>query len=268
MNSTSKIALNASKSLVTAASSGMISSATQKVIEDHLDDISLSGCQGIDIDDIDSEEVTLVSVIIDASGSMYDHRDAVIKAYREFFLQPLKKAKNAESILASLWIFSKGGSSSTRLIHGYTPIPQCPELTENEYSPDGSTPLYDAVMNGLTGIITYGQSLRDNGTRTKSIVVVISDGEENCSQISGAKVRRVSQDVLRAQEFVLSYVFFGDEKDGDKIAQEIGFPPRHRLTDKLGDSGIRRVFGQVSASVITTSQSMVSAGANPFFSNP
>jgi hypothetical protein len=130
------------------------------------------------------------------------------------------------------------------------------------------TPLFDAVMKGVTGLVAYGQGLRDNGTRTKSIVVVISDGGENSSWVSKAKVRQLCKDVLHSQEFVLAYVFFGDESDGDAAADDIAFPRHHRLTSSLDGTGIRRVFGAISASVISTSQAQVSSGSlssNAFF---
>jgi hypothetical protein len=256
--------------LANAASAGIISTASQAAIETELDDIALAGCAGINVDEIDSEEVTLVTVLIDASDSMGPYATEVIQAYKEQFLEPLKKAKNADSILVSAWIFSRIGEpkDNVRLVHGFTPVPQCPELTSNNYQPSGMTPLYDAVFKGTTGLVSYGQNLRDNGTRTKSIVVVLSDGWENASQIGKSKVKNLSADVLKAQEFVLAYVFFGEESEGDEAAKDIGFPPHHRLTSDLDGSGIRRVFGTVSASVISTSQAQVSAGSlssNAFF---
>lgn len=258
-----------SSTLTNAVSAGIISSQSHQAIETELDDIAIAGCGGIDVDDIDSEEVTLVTVVIDASDSMHSYAGDVLKQYKEQFLDPLRGAKNAESILVSVWVFSGNrGADKVRLIHGYTPVPDCQDLTSADYSPNGMTPLRDAVMKGITGLVNYGQTLRDNGTRTKSIVLVLSDGWENASGVSGAKVRRLSEDVLRAQEFVLSYIFFGDESDGDKAAKDIGFPAHHRLTETHDAGGIRRVFGTASASVISTSQSEISSASissNPFF---
>ena len=191
-----------------------------------------------------------------------------MKNYKEQFLKPLQGAKNADSLLVSVWVFSDDGREKVRLIHGYTPIPDCKPLTTKDYDPCGMTPLRDAVLKSITGLVNYGQTLRDNGTRTKSIVLVLSDGFENASRVSGTKVKRLSEDVLRAQEFILSYIFFGDQADGDKAAKDIGFPPHHRLTEDKDASGIRRVFGQVSASVIATSQTKISSqsiSSNPFF---
>ena len=106
------------------------------------------------------------------------------------------------------------------------------------------------------------------GVRVKSIVVVLSDGWENASHVGKTKVKQLAQDVLKSQEFVLAYVFFGDESEGDEAADDIGFPRHHRLTASLDGAGIRRVFGTVSASVISTSQTQVSSGSlssNAFF---
>ncbi len=258
--------------IASAKSANIIGSVSQGIITAQLDDIGLAGCAGVDVDDIDSEEVTLVAVVIDASSSMRDEKQAVIDAYNDDFLKPLRGAKNADSILVSCWVFSSGGGQdNVRLIHGYTPVPDCKPLDDILYDPDGMTPLNDAVIKSLAGLVSYGQSLRDSGTRTKSIVVVMSDGWENTSKATPTKVRALALDVLKSQEFVLSYCFFGDEADGDKMAQEIGFPPQHRLTSDLDASGVRNVFGQVSASVITTSQAQVSTGSlstNAFFASP
>jgi hypothetical protein len=267
-----------SASLVNATSSGVISAGTAKMITTQLDDIALAGCGGIAIEDIDSEEVTLVAVIIDASGSMDIVRKQTIDAYNDLFLDNLKKARNADSILISLSTFSTGGdpSKNVHIVHSFLPASQCPNLTLADYQPDGMTPLNDAVFAGLTGLVSYGQQLCDNGTRTKREAVVISDGLENASRISTAKVRQLSGDLLRQHEFVLAYAYIGEpnrdaaenEATGDQMAEQIGFPKRHRLTIGKDGKEVRRLFGTMSASVISTSQAKVSAGSlssNPFF---
>ena len=269
-------AADAAESIESAISQNQISAEVGQTLKSALesgntdfDDAALSGCQGVDIDDIDSEDVTLVACVIDASGSMYSNRKSVIDAYNQQFLQPLQGAKNARSILVTTWIFSSGtGGQDCRLLHGYTPIPECKPLTEKSYDPNGGTPLFDAVSHAQTGIVAYGQTLRDGGTRTKCIIVVLSDGENNDSQTTATAIRRISKELMSQEIYVLSYIFFGIQSQGDGVAKEIGFPPHHRLTAGLNDSEIRRVFGAVSASVISTSQAKVSAqslSANAFF---
>lgn len=263
-------------SIHSAVSQGMISATAAESLLEPLDDIAAAGATGVNVDEIDSEDATLVAVIIDASGSMYAHQKSVIEAYNEHFLKPLRGAKNAESIYVTAWIFSSMGSDRSqfcRLVHGYKPVKQADELNESVYAPNGGTPLNMAVHRALTGLVSYGQTLRDAGTNTKCIVVVLSDGEENDSgqKFSAASVRRLSEDLLKQEIYVLSYAYFGPESEGKKYASNIGFPERHQINAGLSDSEIRRIFGTVSSSVISASQTNVSAAGlstNAFFVNP
>lgn len=273
----------AKNSIESAVSQGMISANVAADILDRLDDIASSGASGVDVDSIDSEEATLVVPIIDASGSMDKFQNVVISAYNEHFLAPLCGAKNADSIYVSPWVFSAPLNSVPdeycRLIHGYKPVKDAAKLDMSAYGPDGGTPLWMAVHRGLTGLVSYGQTLRDAGTSTKCIAIVFSDGEENQSGRNFTKtmVSNLSKNLLDQEIYVLSYVYFGsgsdaqNEAESAKYAAEIGFPDRHRLTTSLSDSQIRRLFGVVSASVISASQNKVSAGSlssNAFFTSP
>lgn len=262
-------------SIQSAVSQGMISAEAADALLEPLDDIAIAGCAGVGTEEIDSEEATLVAVVIDASSSMFSFRDAVINSYNDHFLKPLQGAKNADSIFVTTWVFSgmDRQQEKCRLIHGYKPVKQCPKLDNAHYDPNGSTPLNMAVSKAITGLVSYGQTLRDSGTNTKCIVVVLSDGEENSSgnKYTSASIRRLSEDLLKQEIYVLSYVFFGDESEAAKYATAIGFPDRHRITASLSDSEIRRIFGTISSSVISASQSQVSAAglsSNAFFANP
>lgn len=269
MSSTTQIG----NSLAAAVSYGIISANTQNTALAKLDDIALSGCMGVNADEIDSEDVSLLHICIDASGSMLNQRQQVIDEYNNRLLAPLKASRDRDKILIALSTFSGNGVS---LIHSYAPASKCNELDKNDYLPSGSTPLYDAVYNGLIGIAAYGSYLRNNGTRVKSFFVVISDGGENASiNATQGQTKNLSTDLIKAQEFVLAFSYLSSPADAatveqlsNQYADELGFPSEHRLTTSLDSSGIRNLFGTVSASVISASKSTVSSSAissNPFF---
>lgn len=245
-----------------AVEDGLDEQASQIMVE-NLDAVALAGCQGTEIDLIPEDEVTLVSVIHDGSGSMYEARDVVVQSY-EGLLDSLKGSKKAETILVSDWIFN----DQANLVHDYMPVDQVPGL-ENTYDPDGSTALYDTVLKGLSGIVAYGQQLRSNGVRTKNVVVVFSDGGDNVSRVDSAEVRKVTKALLAQETFVLAYVGFTnygmmDEAEVQRLADEIGF--KDVIAVGTSPSEIRKIFQQVSDSIIQVSQSVVQSGG--FFAAP
>lgn len=267
MNSTSKQIVQSS--LSSAVSSNQISAKTAQLLLEPLDAIAVAG-SSIGMDDIDSDEVTIATLILDASGSMLGEQDTVIEAYRENILKPLRGAKNADSILVSLILFS---GSSSRLVHGFMPVKQVPELDKSIYNPDGNTPLNMAVHQGLAGLTSYGQALHASGTRSKRICCVITDGGENSSpsQFTNISLKQIAADLLSRENYVLSYCLMGPDSYAEQAAAEIGFPKQHMLPRDKQASGksetdLRRIFGLFSASIISASQTSIATNLsqNPF----
>ncbi len=218
------------------------------------------GCVGAQIDDLNTDDVTLVSVIIDQSSSMGSVQADVIDAFNQM-VRALADSKAADSILMSAWLFS----NDAKLLFGYTPIESVKDLTKKTYKPSGATAMYDAVMDGMTGIVGYGQELRNGGIRTRSIVVVITDGGDNMSTTTASAVKTVSQDLIRQEIYTLAFAGLGDEKYFRPIADGMGFP--NVLTVANSPSEVRKTLNLISASIIRTSQGKISANQNNFF-NP
>lgn len=246
-----------------AVDDGLDVNASQIMVA-NLDAVALAGCQGTEVDLIPTDEVTLVSFIHDGSGSMVDERDVVVEAYRQV-IEALQGSKQSDSILVSDWIFN----DTRNLVHGFVPASQVPDLNAS-YNPDGSTALYDTVMVALTGLTAYGQQLRANGVRTKNVVVVFSDGDDNASRLTtAAQVKLVAQSLLAQETFILAYVGFDrygylSETGVRRLADSIGFVDV--ITATTDQSAIRKILRQVSASVIRASQTSVSSGG--FFTGP
>jgi hypothetical protein len=216
------------------------------------------GCVGAQIDSLNSDDVTLLAVLIDASGSMQSVRDDVIDSFNAM-ARALADSKARDSILMSAWTFSDQPS----LLFGYTPIDRVQDLTKAAYAPNGSTALYDAALDGFTGIVAYGQELRNGGIRTRCIVIIISDGGDNSSGHTAASVRTVALDLLKQEYYTLAFVGMGRPQDFKQIAADMGFPSV--LTVGNSASEIRRALNMVSGSVIRASQTQVSAGGGSFF---
>jgi hypothetical protein len=159
----------------------------------------------------------------------------------------------------SAWTFD----NQPNLLFGYTPIENVTDLDNKTYRPDGATALYDAVMDGFTGIVAYGQQLRDSGIRTRSIVCVMTDGDDNSSAYTASSVKTVADDLLRQEFYTLAFVGLGDETYFRGVATAMGF--NNVLTTANTASEIRNTLNLISGSVIRTSQNQVGAASNSFF---
>jgi len=243
-------------SIQSAVGDGLSKNVGELII-DGLTNTAIMGSSGPDLDDIQTDDITLVSISLDASASMGTVTQDVIDSFNEM-LRALKKSKNAESILLSAWTFN----TQTNLLFGYTPVTEVSELTSNDYYPSGATALYDTLADSVTGLVSYGQQLRDGGIRTKNIILTFSDGQDNSSGKRARDIKTMAEDLLRQETYILAYVGFGYDANG--IADEVGFPTK--LQDEHDPSAIRRAFDQVSQSIISTSQTSIGPGSqNAFF---
>lgn len=240
-----------------SSTNGMSRQSVDLLIQ-NLDGQAGLGCIGAQVDDLNTDDVTLLSVIIDQSSSMGSVQNDVIDAFNQM-TRALNDSKAADSIIMSTWTFD----NDSHLLFGYTPIDQVKDLTNVEYCPSGATALYDAVLDGFTGIVGYGQDLRNNGIRTRSIVVVISDGADNVSNNTAAAVRTVAQDLIKQEFYTLAFVGLGDAPTFTQIAKSMGFP--NVLTTQNSPSEIRRTLNMISGSVIRTSTAQVMTTGNNFF---
>lgn len=231
-------------------------SGASTILVDNLDSVALAGCMGADIDSIATDDVTLVAAVLDASGSMSGVRKDVIDGFN-MMLETFRGSKQADSILVSAWNFSDEAS----LIYSYTPVSLLNNMTLKDYNPDGGTALYDTLLYVMAGMVAYGQTLRNNGVRTKCIIVVFSDGDDNGSKAAAQQVKTVSESLLTQEIYTLAYAGFGNA-NLQHIANAVGFPSI--ITTGSSPSEIRRIFKQVSASVIRASQTTIGAGNNFF----
>jgi hypothetical protein len=213
---------------------------------------------GVGIDDLDCEDVTLAAFVIDMSSSMSSVRQAVIDSYNKE-IHALKSAKTASSILISTTTFS----NQPQLLHSYQKIQDVPALTSKTYQPQGCTALYDAVLGVFGDLTSYRTNLSDNGVRSTAMVIVLSDGDDNSSRAKARQVAQESRKLLQEEGIILAYAGFGAKKNLQTIAQGIGFPSV--LTTSQNAQQIRKVLGQVSASILRTSQGGVAGPATSFF---
>jgi len=235
-----------------------LSQAATEILIQNLTPATLAGTQGASYETLGGDKAFLFVPVLDMTGSMSHFRQDVIEAYNNM-LAALKGSKQADSILMSSWTFNV----RSYLLHGYTPLEFVPLLDEYTYRPDDQTALYDAVLDAITGVVAYGQTLRNQGARIRITLVVFTDGHDNASRNSASRVRRVVEDLLAMEMYTFALVAFGGSF-ANQVAQDIGFP--NVFEADADASSIRRTLELVSNSVIRASQTIITVTPTGFFS--
>ena len=240
--------------------SPLISPATSAAILGNMGTVVVAGAAGRAAEDIEASDVTLITVVIDDSGSMYGNEKAVVDGMN-LLVDTFANSKERDSVLFAQWRFS----DKIQVVHSYLPIPDVKRLTTADYQANGcSTRLYDAWCDALAANIAYAQSLRNSGTNVRSIVVVLTDGENNAGSRNVGDCARISADLLRSEQFIL--VFLGVGRGFQLVARAMGVPDGcFAETGSLGESQLRQLFRMVSQSAIRASQGKIQPGANAGF---
>ncbi|MFZ5446104.1 MAG: vWA domain-containing protein [Myxococcota bacterium] len=249
-----------------ATTKGVISPATSTLITGNLGNMVLAGAAGKDLEDITASDVTLVTVLIDASSSIADR--GLEKAVREgqnALLDAFAGAKERDAVLLACWTFA----GQMDVVHSYLPVADATRLDPKNYRANGSTALYDTWCSALAANVAYAQRLRDGGTPTRSVVVVVTDGEDVGSKHSAADCARISRDLLASELFTLALVGVGGDVNFEHVAKAMGIPPGCILWEKdATPSGLRRAFQLVSRSAVRASQGKIQPGAAAGFFVP
>lgn len=201
--------------------------------------------QNTAIDDLESENVNLMLIGIDGSGSMSSYRNDMIQCLSDF-KDALENSKEANEILVA-----RADFSSDINIGGYKAIDEF----DTAFSAGGCTAMYDAVVEGAAKMLEYRKYLRDQGVRVKCVFAIFSDGYENGSRADVSDARQAIANLNR-EEITTAFISFGS--DAKVEAQKLGFV--NMLEVGSSASELRKAFNCLSKSVIESSKSVVADG--------
>ncbi len=201
-------------------------------------------------EDLRTDEVINVTICIDVSTSMRSKADALNKSYNEF-INHFKGSHIAEKLTVSLLEFNEGIVKHT----GFRPIT---DLTDVDFGTDiqGCTALYDAVKEGLQNSLQYRIACEDSGINCKTLLFVITDGEDNSSESGASKaVNTRLNDLLQEERNAFSFTTIllglGNDAYFRAAAQEMGFD--HVATGSDSAQDIRKMINFISASISSVS---------------
>lgn len=144
----------------------------------------------------------LVSMVLDRSGSMSSMRDDTIGG-----VNTTVKDVRTNKAVPTHFMLTQFDSEGIDTVYDGIDVDQLPEnvLTQDNFVPRGSTPLYDAVGKAIGATEKKAQELGAD-----VIMVVVTDGGENCSrEWTLDTVRQAIADHERDHQWVFSYIGLG-----------------------------------------------------------
>jgi uncharacterized protein YegL len=160
------------------------------------------------------KNLTHIAVLLDRSGSMCSLREATLESLNSFIDQQKKVPGDA-------WLTFAQFSDQFEVVRNAINLKEFKSLSREDFVPRGGTALYDA-MGALMDIVGKKSSDLPEEERPENIImVVLTDGHENCSKNLTADLIKSK---VKHQEEVYSwkFLFLGANIDAFAVGQTLG----------------------------------------------
>ena len=202
---------------------------------------------------------THASILIDRSGSMSSIKEAIIKAFNDLIQEQLKEP--GEMTVSLVQFDSAGGFITERkpniryeTLNDFTPLSNVTLLTEENYKPDGGTPLNDCVVRIIKETGTKLSNIPETLRPEKVLVVIISDGNENSSVEFAPRIGGTAKvaEIVKHQEknYNWKFIYIGANQDSAKEANSRGMTGSYDFTPtQVGVNKMSKVFSKTMSKI-------------------
>lgn len=167
-----------------------------------------------------SDAYTLVNLVVDVSGSVYNFKDDLEKCLQKI-IEACRKSPRADNLLIRLLEFN----NNVNEIHGYKLLQNC---NVDDYigilNPTGLTALFDATQNAIETCKIYAEDLIHNSYSVNAIIYIITDGLNNNSTYTEATIKEIINKIRQEENLEsITLVLVGvntDELIGNKTIKE------------------------------------------------
>ena len=152
------------------------------------------------------EKETLISFILDETGSMQSVKSQTISGFNEY-IETLQKDKTFKKAKYTLTKFNSG---KIEIVHAGVEIGKVALLSDATYQPINTTPLYDAIGRTI-------QSIKSKGS---VLMVIQTDGQEN-SSVEFSQ-RSIFDLITEKKKKGWTFAFLGADMDAYAASSAIG----------------------------------------------
>jgi uncharacterized protein YegL len=172
-------------------------------------------------------------IILDESGSMSSIKRTIISGFNELVqtIQGTAQSFPEQEHFISFVTFNGLGQ---KVLHFQDPVAQLNKINGDQYRPDASTPLFDAMGFSLNKL----KAAIDGQTDYNVLVTVMTDGEENASTEYDSRAIKALVEELKAQRWTFTYI--GTDHDVTAAAQRVGI--NNTMNFEKSEAGIKDMF--------------------------
>lgn len=230
-----------------------------------LNSVSGFSFSGLSVNDLESSQYTIANILCDVSSSVSGFKDqlenAIIAA-----VEACRKSPLAEQMLVRVGTFA----SNLAELHGFVGLN---DIKTDDYKGalhiGGSTALYDATLESIETIKSYGEKLVANRFTCNGIAFVITDGEENTSVVANPSKIKAALEQIQKDEKLESLkvvlVGVGNQASVDRYLKDFAAQTGLSQYVWIGDATpqkLARLADFVSKSISSSSAALGSGGAS------
>lgn len=185
--------------------------------------------------------MTELVFILDRSGSMSGLEADTIGGFNAMIAK--QKRETGEALVSTVLF-----NGDSVVLHDRLPLAEVPPMTERDYVTCGGTALLDAVGRAIRHIGNIHKYARPEDVPEKTMIVIITDGEENSSHhYTYETVRKM---VRRQQtKYGWEFLFLGANIDAAKEAARFSIDKDHAVDYKCDEAGTMLNYETVSDAV-------------------
>jgi len=175
-----------------------------------------------------SNNGTLISVILDESGSMRHAQSSTIAGFNEF----VQGQKATEGAGRAYLTVTKLNAPHIHTLYKNKPIENVEPLTERDYQPSGGTNLNDAIGAAIMNVDSVLKAVPES-ERPGVIIVIMTDGEENASrEYTNAQIKEM---VAAGEAADYTFLFLGANIDAFSVGSAYGMSALNTVSYNTND---------------------------------
>jgi uncharacterized protein YegL len=172
-------------------------------------------------------------IILDESGSMISIKKPIINGFNELInsVKNIEEEFQEQEHFISLISFN---SKKNNVIHFTEPVSKIITINDNNYNPESSTPLFDAMGLSILKLKHY----LNNKNNYSVLVTILTDGEENASkEFTLIEIKRIIEE-LKTENWTFTYI--GTDHDIDKTVKDLSI--NNSMFFENNAAGIKKMF--------------------------